>query len=96
MQAENGVKKDLYHSGDQRSCAAGITGYTAKGETQAPADGQQYFTIDETNLYLTDSIPDRYVLDGFVKDTVTLWENQYPCMRKDGIDTPLRLFVSGG
>ena len=47
-----------------------------KGETQAPADGQQYFTIDGTNLYLTDSIPDRYVLDG---------------MRKDGIDTPLRL-----
>lgn len=30
-------------------------------------------------------------MDGFVKDTVTLWENQYPCMRKDGIDTPLRL-----
>ena len=23
-------EKDLYHSGDQRSCAAGITGYTAK------------------------------------------------------------------
>lgn len=20
-----------------------------------------------------------------------MWENQYPCMRKDGIDTPLRL-----
>lgn len=30
-------------------------------------------------------------MNGFVKDTVTLWENQYPCMRKDGIDTPLRL-----
>ena len=91
VQAENGVKKTYTIQVTRGAAQQESQDTQQKGETQAPADGQQYFTIDETNLYLTDSIPDRYVLDGFVKDTVTLWENQYPCMRKDGIDTPLRL-----
>lgn len=91
VQAENGVKKTYTIQVTRGAAQQESQDTQQKGETQAPADGQQYFTIDGTNLYLTDSIPDRYVLDGFVKDTVTLWENQYPCMRKDGIDTPLRL-----
>ena len=91
VQAENGVKKTYTIQVTRGTAQQESQDTQQKGETQAPADGQQYFTIDGTNLYLTDSIPDRYVLDGFVKDTVTLWENQYPCMRKDGIDTPLRL-----
>ena len=91
VQAENGVKKTYTIQVTRGAAQQESQDTQQKGETQAPADGQQYFTIDGTNLYLTDSIPDRYVLNGFVKDTVTLWENQYPCMRKDGIDTPLRL-----
>ena len=91
VQAENGVKKTYTIQVTRGAAQQESQDTQQKGETQAPADAQQYFTIDGTNLYLTDSIPDRYVLDGFVKDTVTLWENQCPCMRKDGIDTPLRL-----
>lgn len=91
VQAENGVKKTYTIQVTRGAAQQEVQDTQQKGETQTQADGQQYFTIDGTKLYLTDSIPDRYVPDGFVKDTVTLWENQYPCMRKDGIDTPLRL-----
>ena len=67
VQAENGVKKTYTIQVTRGAAQQESQDTQQKGETQAPADGQQYFTIDGTNLYLTDSIPDRYVLDGFVK-----------------------------
>lgn len=91
VQAENGVKKTYTIQVNRKEAQKETQAATEQEQTQVSSDGQQYFTIDGTKLYLTDSIPDRYAWDGFVKDTVTLWENTYPCIRKDGVDTPLRL-----
>ena len=53
VQAENGVKKTYTIQVTRGAAQQESQDTQQKGETQAPADGQQYFTIDETNLYLT-------------------------------------------
>lgn len=96
VQAENGVQKTYTVTVNRKEAAQEPAKDTQKEtETQTEEATQStenaYFTIDGVKLYPTDTIPDRYVTNGFEKTKIKLWDKKYPCLVRTGADTPIRI-----
>lgn len=95
VQAQNGVKQTytitVTRKAAQKTEEPQTQTTEETKETQTDTQEQMYFTLDSAKLYPADTIPDRYVPQGFSKDTVTLWGKDYPCLVRDGADTPIRI-----
>lgn len=96
VQAENGVKKTYTITVIRKESAQETKETQKETKTQPESEKETgtadaYFTIDGTKLYPSDTIPDRYITNGFEKTKITLWDKEYPCLVRTGTDTPIRI-----
>lgn len=94
VQAENGVKQTYTIAVTRKAAKKAeepATQETKETQTETGTEEQPYFTLDGAQLYPADTIPDRYIPQGFSKEKVKLWGKKYPCLVRDGADTPVRI-----
>ncbi len=89
VKAENGVTATYTITVTRK--AQEEQGEEPEADSEADDTQENSYDLYGVKLFLTESIPQEMIPEGFVQENITLWDKEYQCLHKEGDASSLRM-----